>query len=61
MTPAQPALAAQTPATGGGVTINVYPAPGMDEKALAELVARKIQDTRLTDAARGRSRLTDAD
>lgn len=33
-------------AVGGanGVTINVYPAPGMDENALVDLIARKLYD-----------------
>jgi hypothetical protein len=33
----------------------------MNERALAELVARKIREAQLTAAARARSRLTDAD
>lgn len=60
---ASPAMAA--PVGGGSstvsVTVNVYPAPGMDEKALAELVARKIADAqRAADASR-RARLSDSD
>ncbi|GHU09886.1 hypothetical protein AGMMS50225_11950 [Betaproteobacteria bacterium] len=43
------------------IQITVNPAPGMDEKALAELVARKIRETQLSAAAQARSRLTDAD
>jgi hypothetical protein len=66
-----PAMAASAPVPAAGtiaapagmsaITINVYPAPGMDEAALASLVAQKLQEARLADAARGRSRLTDAD
>ena len=59
------AAAAPASATGDGmaatITINVYAAPGMDEKALADLVARKLGDAqRATDASR-RGRLADAD
>jgi hypothetical protein len=27
---------------GGGVTINVHPTPGMDERQLAEMVSKKL-------------------
>jgi TP901 family phage tail tape measure protein len=65
MAPAQaamPVTAAQAPTAGGApITVNVYAAPGMDEKALAELVAQKIKEAQLTAAAHGRSRLSDSD
>lgn len=48
-------------AGGGSVTINVYPSPGMDEEALADLVAQKIAEAQRNQAASGRSRLTDSD
>jgi hypothetical protein len=41
--------------------ITVNPAPGMDERALADLVARKIQEAQWSEQARARSRLSDAD
>jgi TP901 family phage tail tape measure protein len=43
------------------IQITVNAAPGMDEKALAELVAQKIRETQLNAAARARSRLSDSD
>lgn len=50
-------------ATGLGgaapVTINVYPAPGMDEAGLARLVARQLDEHQRRGAARRRSRLVD--
>ena len=60
MNSTQPALTAQAPGAAA-IMINIYAAPGMDEKAVAELVARKIQDFQFTAAARERSRLTDVD
>ncbi|MDR1853491.1 MAG: phage tail tape measure protein [Azoarcus sp.] len=45
----------------GAITINVHAAPGMNEEALAALVAQKIKEIRLAEEARGRSRLTDAE
>ncbi|MCP8687740.1 phage tail tape measure protein [Marinobacterium sedimentorum] len=41
--------------------IHVHAAPGMDEQALARLVAREIQRLQAGQAAAGRSRLTDED
>jgi TP901 family phage tail tape measure protein len=46
---------------GGALTINVYPSPGMDEKALADLVARKIAEAQRATGANRRARLSDAD
>jgi hypothetical protein len=43
------------------ITVNVYPSPGMDEKALAELVAQKIAESQRRAAASRRSLLTDSD
>jgi hypothetical protein len=56
-----PASGSPSAGASGTITINVYPAPGMDERALADLVAQKIKDVQRTGDARGRSRLTDAD
>ncbi|MDR1276185.1 MAG: phage tail tape measure protein [Candidatus Accumulibacter sp.] len=67
---ATPVLAAPMGPTGGGmasravaapvsVTVNVYPAPGMDERALADLVVRKIADARRAEAVHRRSSLYD--
>lgn len=69
----QPEAAIDTrPPIGGGgrtltehahmtLTIHVHAAPGMDETALARQVAAEIQRLDAQRAARGRSRLTDAD
>jgi hypothetical protein len=48
---------------GGAVTINITinPAPGMDEQALAALVAEKLREAQWQAQARSRSRLADAD
>lgn len=54
--PAAVAGAAPAPAS---YTINVYPAPGMDEAALARLVARAIEDHERKKAVRGRAALAD--
>ncbi|MDR3323082.1 MAG: phage tail tape measure protein [Zoogloeaceae bacterium] len=43
------------------ITVNVYPSPGMDEKALADLVAQKIEESQRRAAASRRSLLTDSD
>ncbi|MDR2506833.1 MAG: phage tail tape measure protein [Candidatus Accumulibacter sp.] len=48
-------------APAGAITINVHPSPGMDEKALAELVAQKIAESQRLAAASRRSRLSDRD
>lgn len=56
-----------SPAGGAGgaatmiVQITVNPSPGMDEAALAKLVAAEIQRVQSQAAARGRSRLTDSE
>jgi TP901 family phage tail tape measure protein len=59
---ARPA-SSQPDAAPATVTINVsvYPTPGMDERALAGLVARKIKEVQFAGEARARSRLYDAD
>lgn len=50
------------PAAGGSTYVfQIYPAPGMDEKALARLVMQKIEETERGKAARGRTRLADKD
>ncbi|MDR3300883.1 MAG: phage tail tape measure protein [Candidatus Accumulibacter sp.] len=68
--PAMASLSLATPAGAGGVsggvasatiTVNVYPSPGMDEKALAELVAQKVEESQRRAAASRRSLLTDSD
>jgi TP901 family phage tail tape measure protein len=60
-----PALAAPLSGSAGGgpvsITLHVHPSPGMDEKALADLVVRKIADAQRTADASRRSRLSDAD
>jgi TP901 family phage tail tape measure protein len=61
---AAPAMAAPAADAGTGaasIVINVYAAPGMDEKALAELVARKLGDARRVETSNRRASLTDAD
>jgi len=62
---AAPAIAAPGHSAGGGmassIIINVYAAPGMDEKALADLVARKFSETQRTADSSRRARLYDAD
>lgn len=40
---------------------NIYPSPGMDESALAQLVAREIEKINRQQAANARSRLADRD
>jgi hypothetical protein len=36
-------LAGRNMGGGQGVTVNVYPSAGMDERDLAEMVSRKLQ------------------
>lgn len=43
------------------ITINVYAAPGMDEREIARLVDEKLRQAETQRAARDRSRLTDRD
>lgn len=46
-------------AGGGGNVFHIYAAPGMDEKALASLVAQKVEEAQRAAAARDRARLSD--
>ena len=57
----QPGAAASQHAAAGPINITVNAAPGMDERALARLVAQEIDKAQRQQAARGRSRLTDRD
>lgn len=55
---------AATPASGAthnNYQFTINAAPGMDERKLADLVARKIKDIQFAEQARARSRLIDAD
>ncbi len=54
--PVQAAASAPAP-----ITVNVYPAPGMDEAALARLVAQEVQRITSGQSARSRSALHDRD
>jgi TP901 family phage tail tape measure protein len=59
-----PALAAPMGGSAGGatyITLHVHPSAGMDEKALADLVVRKIAEANRTAEASRRSRLSDTD
>jgi hypothetical protein len=53
----------QMSAPSAGLTVNIVvnPAPGMDEKKLAFLVAQKLKEAQLGKEARARSRLVDSD
>jgi phage-related protein len=53
----------QMSAPSAGLTVNIVvnPAPGMDEKKLAELVTQKLKEAQLGKEARARSRLADSD
>lgn len=58
----RPAMAASgMPAAGGGNTyiFQISPSPGMDEQALARMIAAEVQRIDLQRAARSRSRLVD--
>jgi TP901 family phage tail tape measure protein len=57
--PAVSAPAASAPQSGGNFTINVYAAPGMDERAIAREVQRLIAEHEHEKAARRRSSLYD--
>lgn len=60
----RPALSATTPAApaaGDTITIHVYGAPGMDERTLAQEVARQLEQRERQRAARQRSSLRDLD
>lgn len=53
---------ATAPTAGGNTYVfQIYPAPGMDEKALARLVLQKIEETERGKAVRSRTRLADKD
>ncbi|MGX2040664.1 phage tail tape measure protein [Methylocaldum sp. MU1018] len=47
--------------TDSNIMINVYPSPGMDEQALAELVAKQLRDHERRAASAARARLYDRD
>lgn len=53
--------APSTAATGGPITIHVHAAPGMDEEALTQLVARKFEALTRSAGTRARSLLIDAE
>ena len=57
----QPGAAASQSAAASPINITVNAAPGMDERALARMVAQEIDKAQRQQAARGRSRLTDRD
>ncbi|MCE8028799.1 phage tail tape measure protein [Halomonas daqingensis] len=60
----RPALSAQAPAAptaGDTITIHVYGAPGMNERTLAQEVARQLEQRERQRAARQRSSLRDID
>ncbi|MCL2020942.1 MAG: phage tail tape measure protein [Betaproteobacteria bacterium] len=57
----RPGAAAFADAMAGPINITINAAPGMDERKLADLVARKIKEIERDKAARMRSRLVDAD
>ncbi len=46
-------------AAGGNTTIHVHPAPGMDEKAIASMVAKKVDEHARQKTVRARGRLAD--
>lgn len=60
----RPAMTAPAPSAsvaGDTITINVYGAPGMDERTLAQEVARQLEQREQQRAARQRSSLRDID
>lgn len=54
-----PGAGGNTSAAGGGTTIHVHPAPGMDEKAIATMVAKKVDEHARQKTVQARGRLAD--
>lgn len=68
LSPLRPASSRPSPEAARAITINfeapvihITAAPGMDEKALAEVFARRMREYEWNAAARIRSSLTDSD
>jgi len=60
MTPIQMSQSAQPGGNAApSITVHIHAAPGMDEKALAQVVAREIERAQREKAARNRARLID--
>jgi TP901 family phage tail tape measure protein len=58
---AAPPRSSPAPAAAGGNHFHIYPAPGMDERALARLVAQEMDKRDSASRARRRSALNDID